>query len=97
MVVFESLRGPVFKSEDSETLRLSPLWFEPRSSRCEMPNATPVGQVVFLRHSGFRPPLINDRLDISEILLKGRKTLIFCCIFTTIEFFVITGHRFKVP
>ena len=26
--------------------------------------------------SGFHPPLMNDRLDISEIFLKGRKTQI---------------------
>ena len=25
----------------------------------------------FPRFSGFRPPLMNDRLDISEIFLKG--------------------------
>ena len=29
------------------------------------------GQVVFPGFSGFRPPLMNDRLDISEIFLKG--------------------------
>ena len=29
------------------------------------------GQVVFSGYSGFRPPLMNDRLDISEIFLKG--------------------------
>ena len=28
-------------------------------------------QVIFPRFSGFRPPLMNDRLDISEIFLKG--------------------------
>ena len=32
------------------------------------------GKVVFPGFSGFRPPLMNDWLDISEILLKkGRK------------------------
>ena len=29
------------------------------------------GQVVFPRFSGFRPPLMNDRLDVSELFLKG--------------------------
>ena len=29
------------------------------------------GQVVFLRVLRFRPPLMNDRPDISEIFLKG--------------------------
>ena len=29
------------------------------------------GQVVFSGYSGFRPPSMNDRLDISEIFLKG--------------------------
>ena len=38
---------------------------------CEMPSSAPVGQVFFPRYSGFRPPLINDRLDISEIVFKG--------------------------
>ena len=34
------------------------------------------GQVVFPGFSGFRPPLMNDRLGISEIFLKGHKTQI---------------------
>ena len=38
---------------------------------CEMPSSAPVGHVVFLRVLRFRPPLINDRLDISETFLKG--------------------------
>ena len=29
------------------------------------------GQVVFPRFSDFHPPLMNDRLNISEIFLKG--------------------------
>ena len=29
-------------------------------------------QVFFLGFSGFRPPLMNDRLDISELFLKGQ-------------------------
>ena len=37
---------------------------------CEMPSSAPVSKVVFSGYSGFRPPLINDRLDINEILLK---------------------------
>ena len=32
---------------------------------CEMPSSAPVDQ------AGFLPPLINDRLDISAIFLKG--------------------------
>ena len=32
------------------------------------------GQVVFSGYSGFRPPSMNDRLDISEIFLKGPKS-----------------------
>ena len=36
----------------------------------EKPSFAPVGQVVFSAYSGFRPPLINDRLDITAIFLK---------------------------
>ena len=41
--------------------------------KCQMPSSAPVGQVVFLRVLGpvFRQPLVNDRLDIGEIFLKG--------------------------
>ena len=54
-------------------LGFSPLWFEPRSGHMwESQVLLTDGQVVFLRvTSGFRPPLMNDRLDISEIFLKG--------------------------
>ena len=63
------LRGPVVKSAIKHRL----------SRRCgsslargiyEMPSFATVGQVFFLRVPGFRPSLINDRLDISEIFLK---------------------------
>ena len=37
----------------------------------EMPSSAPVCQGVFLRYSGFRPPLINNWLNISEIFMKG--------------------------
>ena len=39
---------------------------------CEVPNSALVGQVVFSGSFGFHPTLINDRLDISEIFLKGQ-------------------------
>ena len=38
---------------------------------CEVPSSAPVGQVFSSGYSGFSPPLINDRLSISEIFLKG--------------------------
>ena len=38
---------------------------------CEMPSSAPVSQVVLCGYSGFRPSLINDWPDISEIFLKG--------------------------
>ena len=53
-------------------LGFSPLWFEPRSGHMwESQVLLMDGQVFFHRFSGFRPPLMNDRLDISEIFLKG--------------------------
>ena len=63
----QGLASPVVKSTDSSHCcgySLAPY-------TCEMPSSAPVGQVVFLWYSGFRPPLINYRLDISEIFLKG--------------------------
>ena len=46
--------------------------FEPRSGHLwESQVLLTDGQVVFPRVLGFRPPLMNDRLDISEIFLKG--------------------------
>ena len=35
-----------------------------------MPSSAYVGEVIFSGYAGFCPPLINDRLDISEIFLK---------------------------
>ena len=54
-------------------LGFSPLWFEPRSGHMWESHVllTDDGQVLFPWFSGFPPPLINDRLDISEIFLKG--------------------------
>ena len=50
----------------------SPLWFEPRSSHMRKSQVLLTGgQEVFTGFSGFRPPMMNDRLDISEIFLKG--------------------------
>ena len=40
-------------------------------TQCEMPSSAPAGQVFFSGYSGFHPPLINNRLDISAIFLKG--------------------------
>ena len=37
--------------------------------RCQ--TSAPIGQMVFSGYSGFRPPLIKDRHDISEIFLIG--------------------------
>ena len=42
-----------------------------------MPSSAPVGQWFFSGYSSFHPLLINDRLDISAIFLKGHKTQIF--------------------
>ena len=50
----------------------SPLWFKPSSDHMwESQVLLTDGQVVFPGFSSFRPPLMNDRLDISEIFLKG--------------------------
>ena len=39
---------------------------------CEMPSSAPVRPGGFFTwYSGFRPPLINDRLDITAMFLKG--------------------------
>ena len=37
--------------------------------RCQ--TSVPIGLVIFSGYSGFRPPLIKDRHDISEIFLIG--------------------------
>ena len=54
-------------------LGFSPLWFEPRSGHMwESQVRLTDGQVIFFSgFSGFCPPLMNDRFDISEIFLKG--------------------------
>ena len=53
-------------------LGFSPLWFEHRSGHMwESQVLLTDGQVIFPRVLRFRPPLMNDLLDISEILLKG--------------------------
>ena len=53
-------------------LGCSPLWFEPRLDHMWESQALPMdGQVFFPGFSGFRPPLMNYQLDISEIFLKG--------------------------
>ena len=48
-------------------LGFSPLWFEPRSGyMCESQALLTDGQVFFFPgFSGFRPHLMNNRLDIS--------------------------------
>ena len=52
-------------------LGFSPLWFDPRSGYMwESLVLLMDGQVFFPGFSGFRPPLMNDRLNISEIFLK---------------------------
>ena len=72
------VRAPVAWWIEELTLNLlgfSPLWFEPPSGHMwESQALLTDGQVVFPRFpgfSGFRPPLMKDRLDISEIFLKG--------------------------
>ena len=53
-------------------LGFSALWFEPRSGHMwESQGLLVDGQAFFPVFSGFRPPLMNERLDISEIFLKG--------------------------
>ena len=54
-------------------LGFSPLWFEPRSGHMwESPSSAYGRQVGFFPgSSGFRPSLMNDWLDITEIFLKG--------------------------
>ena len=46
----------------------SSLWFESRSGHMWESQVLLSDDLVF---SGFRPPLMNDRLNISEIILKG--------------------------
>ena len=46
-------------------LGFSPQWFKPCSSHMWE------SRWFFPGFSGFRPPLMNDRLDISEIFTKG--------------------------
>ena len=53
-------------------LGFSTLWFEPRSGHMwESQVLLKAGQVGFPGFSSFFPPFMNDRLDISEIFLKG--------------------------
>ena len=53
-------------------LGFSSLWFEPRSGHMWESRSAYGRQVVFSPGSScFRPSLINDRLDITEIFLKG--------------------------
>ena len=55
-------------------LGFSPLWFEPRLGPREKAKfCLQMVRWFFPGFSGFRPPLMNDRLDISEIFLKGPK------------------------
>ena len=70
-------------------LGFPPLWFEPCSGHMwESQVLLTDGQVVFFPwFFSFRPPLMNDWLDISEIFLKGPKTEIIikkknCFLFT---------------
>ena len=54
------------------TLGFSALWFEPCSGHMLESQVLLIdGQVFFPRFPGFRPPLLNDCLDMSEIFLKG--------------------------
>ena len=72
-MVEESIRGPrSLVDRTPNPLGFSPLWFEPSSGYMwESQVLLTDGQVGFPQVSGFRPPLMNDRLDISEIFLKG--------------------------
>ena len=66
--IITGLRGLVVKPcADSLTLDISPLWFEPGSGHMRNANF----RCFFSGYSGFYPNLINDRLDISAIFLKG--------------------------
>ena len=38
---------------------------------CETPSSATESQVIFLGYLGLRPPLINDQLKLSKIILKG--------------------------
>ena len=71
-----SKRAPVAEWIRELTLNplgFSPLWFEPSLGHMwESQVLLTDGQMVFFSgYSGFRPPSMNDRLDISEIFLKG--------------------------
>ena len=58
-------------------LGFSPLWFEHRSGHMwESQVLLTDGQVIFPRVLRFRPPLMNDLLDISEIKKKKKKILL---------------------
>ena len=68
---------PYHSSVLSGTLKASiagpPLWFEPGSGHVGKPNSSYKWSGGFFPgFSGFRPPLMKDRLDISEIFLKGQ-------------------------
>ena len=69
------MRAPVAEWIGELTLNpldFSPLWFKTRSGHMwESQVLLTYGQVVFPGFSGFRLHLMNDRLDISEIFLKG--------------------------
>ena len=72
--------GPLVdrRADSLNPLGFSPLWFEPSSDHMwESQVLLMDGQVVFSPgSSGFRPTLMNDRLDISEGSWKDRKTQI---------------------
>ena len=54
-----------------DPLGFLPLWFEPRTGHIwESQVLLTDGRVVFPGVSGFRPPLMKDRLDINEIFFK---------------------------
>ena len=63
-----------------------------------MPSSAPVGQVVFSGYSDFRPLLINNWLDISEIFLikkEGVNSTVNEDVFVRVQNFIIHSKKFK--
>ena len=71
MILFPFPVGPR-SLVDLNSSGFSPLLLEPSSSHMwESQVLLTDGHVVIPRFSIFRPPLMNDHLDMSEIFLKG--------------------------
>ena len=59
------------KSDDLIIRSLTAIGSSHARATCETPSSAKESQVFFFRYLGFRPPLINDRLELIEIILKG--------------------------